>query len=59
MTAVELTESQCNNIANFIEENIFDVIRNDIEIDNIRWLIDVLDAYKVLKEGGKGADEDD
>ena len=32
---VELTRSQCKNIAELIELNIFDYIRNDTEIDNM------------------------
>lgn len=47
---IELTESQCQNLADFIEDNLFDVIRNDVEIDNFYWLIDVVDAYKKLKD---------
>lgn len=47
---IELTESQCQNLADFIEDNLFDVIRNDVEIDNFHWLIDVVDAYKKLTD---------
>lgn len=47
---VDLTRSQCENIADFIELNIFDFIRNDIEIDNMDWLCDMADAWKKLKE---------
>lgn len=47
---VELTANQCRNVAEFIEHNIFDEIRNDVGIDNIEWLRDMLDAHKVLQE---------
>lgn len=47
---VDLTRSQCENIADFIEFNIFDFIRNDIDIDNMEWLCDMVDAWKKLKE---------
>ena len=50
---VELTKDQCKNVAEFIEHNIFDEIRNDVDIDNIEWLRDMLDAHKVLQEYGK------
>ena len=49
---IDLTESQCKNIAEFIELNIFDYIRNDTDIDNIYWLIDMIGAYQKLKGGG-------
>lgn len=47
---VELTRSQCKNIAELIELNIFDYIRNDTEIDNMEWLCDMADAWKKMKE---------
>ena len=47
---LELTRSQCKNIAELIELNIFDYIRNDTEIDNMEWLCDMADAWKKMKE---------
>ena len=47
---IDLTQSQCKNIAEFIEFNIFEVIRNDVDIDNINWLIDMAEAYKKLTD---------
>lgn len=49
---IDLTESQCKNLCDFIEVNIFEYIRNDTEIDNINWLIDMMKAYQKLKGGG-------
>lgn len=46
----ELTKSQCRNLMELIEFNLFDWIRRDDEIDNIGWLIDMVEAYKKLKE---------
>ena len=45
---VERIKSQCNNIVDFIEMNILDVIRNDESIDNIDWVQDLLDARSTL-----------
>lgn len=45
---IDLTQSQCKNIAEFIEFNIFEAIRNDVDIDNIEWLVDMAEAYKKL-----------
>lgn len=47
---IDLTKSQCDNLAEFIECHIFDAIRDEPDIDNIAWLIDMVDAYKKLKE---------
>ena len=45
---IELTKDQCNNVAEFIEMNLLDVIRNDVDIDNIAWLESMLDAKRAL-----------
>lgn len=49
---IDLTESQCRNLCDFIECNIFENIRDDTEIDNIGWLIEIIGAYQKLKGGG-------
>lgn len=49
---IDLTETQRRNLCDFIEVNIFECIRNDTEIDNINWLIDMMKAYQKLKGGG-------
>lgn len=53
MMKVELTKSQITNLANFIEFNLINDIRNDEEIDNIGYLVDMCDAYKTFKEAEK------
>ena len=52
---IDLTESQCRNLCDFIELNIFEYIRNDTDIDNIDWLIDMMETYQKLKGGGTDA----
>ena len=47
---IDLTQSQCKNIAEFIEFHIFEAIRNDVDIDNINWLVDMVEAYNKLVE---------
>lgn len=47
---INLTEYQCRNLCEFIELNIFDNIRNDPDIDNIGWLVDMMDTYQKLQE---------
>lgn len=48
---VSLTITQAKNLAEFIEMNLMDVIRNDTDIDGIGWLCDMCDIYR--KVGGK------
>lgn len=47
---IDLTQSQCKNIADFIEYNIFNDIRKNDDIDNMNWLVDMVEAYKKLVE---------
>lgn len=50
MMKIELSKSQITNLANFIQFNFIEEIRNNDDIDNINYLVDMCDAYKVLKE---------
>lgn len=50
---IDLTESQCRNLCDFIELNIFENIRGDIGIDNIDWLADMMEAYQKLRGGAE------
>lgn len=47
---VELTKSQCKNLADFLEFNLIESIRNDTDIDNICYLSDMCKAYDILRE---------
>lgn len=47
---IDLKESQCINLCDFIELNIFDYIRNNTDIDNIDWLVDMMEIYQKLKK---------
>ena len=44
------SKDQCESLIDLIESNLFDVIRNDDTIDNIRWLCNILDVYKIISE---------
>lgn len=46
---IEATKGQCESVLEFIELNLFDVIRNDTDIDNIEWLQNMMDFRKELK----------
>ena len=45
---VELTDNQCIALKNFIEDEIFSVIRSDNEIDSFAWLHDIMCAHSAL-----------
>lgn len=45
---VELTRTQCRELASMYEFNLLDVIRRDEAIDNIRWVRAQIDAYDAL-----------
>ena len=47
--SVELTPSQCIVLKNFIEDEIFPVIRNEQGINSFIWLSDLMSAHNVLK----------
>ena len=52
MISVQLTRSQCRNVAEFIEFGLIDRIRNDPDLDNVRWIADMVEAWKVLERRG-------
>ena len=47
-----LSKSQCKNLADFIEYNFIDSLRNDTDIDNIDYVVDMSKAYEVLRKAG-------
>ena len=49
---IELTKAEVKAIADLIEINLFDIIRNDEEIDNIDWLATMISIYEKCKGGG-------
>ena len=43
---ITLTDSEATSLIEFIDANIFDNIRNDIDIDSTLWLYNILNVYK-------------
>lgn len=54
---VELTKDQCQNIADFIELNLLQVIRLDTDIDNLAWVESLILAKKELEQAVRMADD--
>lgn len=50
---IELTKGQCESLSEFIEMNLLDVIRKDVDIDNLNWVRNILDAQKIFEEVAK------
>lgn len=50
---IELTKSQCINIADFIEANLLDVIRKDVDLDRLEYVQDLLTAKDALEKAVK------
>ena len=53
MPKIELTKSQCENLADFIEFHFFQAIREDTEIDCLEWARELLEAEKAFREAMK------
>lgn len=49
MPYIDLTRDQCESVANLIEDNLFEIIRNDLDADNMNWLCNICAAYTELK----------
>jgi hypothetical protein len=47
---IELTKSEVDSLMGFIEFNIFNVIRNNEEIDSVTWLDNMMSIYRKCKE---------
>lgn len=47
---VELSKNECVCVAEFIEMNLLTVIRNDVDIDNIAWVENMLNAKRALEK---------
>lgn len=46
---IELTKSQCDNLATFIDLYLLQEIRDNEDLDNLNYVRDMLDAQKILR----------
>lgn len=44
------SKDQCESFIDLVEHDLLDIIRNDTDIDNIRWLSNIMDIYKIMSE---------
>lgn len=54
---VQLTKSQCGNVADFIEFGLIEHIRNDPDLDNILWIADMIEAWRTLEKARGKVDD--
>lgn len=54
--AIYLTKEQCRNLADFIDIHLLGEIRENMDIDNLLWVKDMVDAYVVLQANGEDKD---
>jgi len=45
MIELNLDKEDCKNLADFIDEAFFSIIRENEDIDNIEWVRSILNAY--------------
>lgn len=55
---VELTKSKIKNLADFIELTLISAIREDADIDNINWVVDMAESYKILRKAEEESEDE-
>lgn len=48
---IEITKGEAESLIDLIEGGLFDIIRNDTDIDSMRWLCNICSVYNKLCEG--------
>lgn len=56
---VELTKSQCKNLADWIDIHLLEAIRDDEDIDNLLWVKDMILAWEALEKAAKEAKDNE
>lgn len=46
---IELTDTQLGNVIDFIESEFIDSIRRDESVDNIDYVIDMMNALQIMR----------
>jgi hypothetical protein len=48
---IEITKNEAECLIDLFECNLLDIIRNDDDIDNLQWLMNICSVFKKLQEG--------
>lgn len=43
---IKITSNEATSLRDFIEFNLLDAIRNDVEIDSLLWVYNILNVYR-------------
>lgn len=57
----ELTKNEAYSLAEFIDYNLLQTLRNDTDIDSLQWLRNIIHAYDKLSKysGYEGVTDDE
>lgn len=50
---IEITKDEAESLVDLIECNLFNIIRNDLDIDNMNWLCNICSVFKKLQKDGE------
>ena len=56
---LDITKSQAKSLIEFIEIEFLNSLRNDVDIDNMQYVVNVCDVYKELKKKVGEADAEE
>ena len=48
---IEITEVEAETLVDTIERYIYDIIRDNEDIDNINWIANIMSVYEKCKNG--------
>ena len=48
---IEITEAEAETLVDTIEMYIYDIIRDNEDIDNINWIANIMSVYEKCKNG--------
>ncbi len=47
---IEITKDEAESLMDLIETNIFKIIRDDVDVDSIKWLVNIMNIYRKCRE---------
>lgn len=47
---IEITQSQAESLLDFIEVHFLSSLRTDVDIDNMQYVVNICDIWKMLNE---------
>ena len=50
MACIEITKAQAESMVDFLEAEFINGIRNDPDLDNLRYVVNICEVYKKLNE---------